>query len=43
MFYWYEQVALGLLYFLLINLFQIYYLEGQDILLYLIKKFKGEK
>jgi hypothetical protein len=43
MFYWYEQVAVGLICFSLMQFIQFYVLEGEDILLYVIGKMKGKK
>jgi len=42
MWYWYEQVVLGLFGFSLIQFIQFYILE-EDIVIYLIKKMQGKK
>jgi len=42
MWYWYEQVILGIIFFSLIQFIQFYVLK-EDTVLYLIKKMQGKK
>ncbi|KKP35372.1 MAG: hypothetical protein UR26_C0006G0056 [candidate division TM6 bacterium GW2011_GWF2_32_72] len=43
MIYWYEGVGIGLIALGVIAFIKFYILDGEDILLYLIKKYQGKK